>query len=164
MFDNIGQKIKTLAIILCVAECVVAIIGGFIAIIVDFDFFFVALLGVTAACAAAYVSSFLLVGFGELIIRVCSIDEKLQGKGIEVVRQQVGVNPGVEKKAAPIRMPDYKCEYIKVSNSKAIGKCQECFEKNREITLCQIKCDLGVKERYLCDECKVRFAKNQSKA
>ena len=80
MFDNIGSKIKTLAVVLFVVEC----IGVFIYAVVTWSlteepisgFLVLAIGGVFA-----WVSVFFIYGFGELIERVSNIDDKLPGRG-----------------------------------------------------------------------------------
>lgn len=103
MYENIGEKIKALAKILFVVEIFVSVIGGLIlsvalryamygfAILL---FFGIAVVGVIAA----YISSMLLYGFGELI----SNSKKLVEIGKEVNSNKTSANISAEQQATPV--------------------------------------------------------------
>ena len=75
MFDNIGGKIKTAAIWFCaLGICACALIG--IILLVSEKSLFGLLIAAIGALLS-WVGSFTLYGFGELIDRVISIDEKM---------------------------------------------------------------------------------------
>ena len=65
-FDNIGGKIKKLALICFIIGCVVSGIGA-LAILFEDGEFFLALLILTLGPIASWLSCFLLYGFGELV-------------------------------------------------------------------------------------------------
>lgn len=67
MYDNIGEKIKNSAKWICIVESISAVIGGIFVIIDDFDSFFKGLLLIVLGPVVAYVSTWLLYGFGQLI-------------------------------------------------------------------------------------------------
>ncbi len=164
MFDNIGQKIKTLAIVICVIEMVAIIISGIALVVVEFESICAVVIAVPIACVLAYAGSFLLVGFGELIIKVSSIERKLTNAEIKEKAKIIPTkqqDETVNNLTQPDKDIDYKCEYIKITEYKDFGKCSECFQKDKELTFCKIKCDLGTKERYLCDSCVKGFLENQ---
>lgn len=74
MFNNIGQKIKTLAKVLCWIGIVFSVITGLASMALNpVAGILVAALGVLVS----WIGSFLSYGFGELIDRIISIDETL---------------------------------------------------------------------------------------
>ena len=73
MYDNIGEKIKGLAKAGFIVEAIAAVITG-IALMVSADYLIiVGVLVLLLGPIVAWVSSWLLYGFGELIDNVCTI-------------------------------------------------------------------------------------------
>ena len=73
MYDNIGGKIKGLAKAVFIVEATAALITGIALVAIDEDLILFGLLTLILGPAVAWVSSWLLYGFGELIDRVCEI-------------------------------------------------------------------------------------------
>lgn len=73
MYDNIGEKIKSLAKASFIVEAIVAAIVGIALLASDEDLIFTGLLVLLVGPIIAWVSSWLLYGFGELINNVCKI-------------------------------------------------------------------------------------------
>lgn len=73
MYDNIGKKIKGLVKVLFIVESIAAAIVGIALLASDEDLIFTGLLVLLVGPIIAWVSSWLLYGFGELIDRVCEI-------------------------------------------------------------------------------------------
>ena len=73
MYDNIGEKIKGLAKAAFIVEAIAAAIMGITILASDEDLIFTGLLVLLVGPIIAWVSSWLLYGFGELIDRVCEI-------------------------------------------------------------------------------------------
>lgn len=71
MYNNIGVKIKALAISTFIVEAIAAIIGGIVLWIVTKEWWCALIL--FFGPILAWVSSWLLYGFGELIDNVCKI-------------------------------------------------------------------------------------------
>ena len=65
MYDNIGGKIKNWAIWIFIVEAIAAVIGGITLIVIDSTL--VGLLTILFGPIAAWVSSWLLYGFGQLV-------------------------------------------------------------------------------------------------
>ena len=87
MFNNIGGKIKKLAIILCILGMIGSIVYAIICFTTSSRYQDLTLIGVlilVLGCLMSWISSFFVYGFGELIERTVSIDEQLahgDGKG-----------------------------------------------------------------------------------
>ena len=73
MYDNIGGKIKGLAKAVFIVEAIAAVIAGIALVAIDEDLILFGVLTLILGPAVAWVSSWLLYGFGELIDRVCEI-------------------------------------------------------------------------------------------
>ena len=73
MYDNIGKKIKGLATATFIVEALASIIIGIVVAVIDNDLVLVSLLILLLGSFAAWVSSWLLYGFGELIDKTCDI-------------------------------------------------------------------------------------------
>lgn len=73
-YDRIGQRIKTLAQITFIAEAIAAVIAGLVIIGNDSDMTVYGLLLIVGGPFVAWVSSWLLYGFGELIDKACQIE------------------------------------------------------------------------------------------
>ena len=80
MYNNIGEKIKSLATILFLIEAVAAVILGITLIATDEDLMLWGALALTLGPAVACASSWLLYGFGELIDKVCDIELNTRGE------------------------------------------------------------------------------------
>ena len=84
MYNNIGRKIKILAkVIACILAAASAIIGvemivGGLQYGKNLQMIGTGMLYIGAGSVAAWLSSFVLYGFGELIERVCRIDDHIR--------------------------------------------------------------------------------------
>ena len=73
MFKNIGKKIKTLALVICWVQIAVNVIGGIAAMVAigrvvnPAAGFFLGLLIIALGVLIAWIGSFLLYGFGQLV-------------------------------------------------------------------------------------------------
>ena len=81
MYNNIGKKIKILAKIICIVIAVFWVIVGFVLIFGRYSSPFVRLIGFLTAIVGpffAWVSSFLLYGYGELIEQNAEIKKEIK--------------------------------------------------------------------------------------
>ncbi len=67
MYDNIGEKIKGLAKAVFIIEAIAAVIAGIALVAIDEDLILFGVLTLILGPVVAWVSSWLLYGFGELI-------------------------------------------------------------------------------------------------
>ena len=79
MFDNIGGKIKNLAVISTWIGIIFSIILAIATWVCEFGFL-LGLIVLVVGFLCSWIGSFLLYGFGELIVRIQSIDEKLNNR------------------------------------------------------------------------------------
>jgi len=79
MYDNIGGKIKVLAKVTFIVEAIAAVITGIALMASDEDMIPVGLLVMVVGPIVAWVSSWLLYGFGELVDKACDIERNTRG-------------------------------------------------------------------------------------
>lgn len=122
MYENIGGKIKTLAKVVCWVEIIACVVGGIVLCCIGSQSYdSVVLSGVALMLLGpliSWVGSFLLYGYGDLISRVQSIEEKRNGSD--------GSNREPEKDSRIAELEDLKRQGL-ISEEEfqnAIGKFQ----------------------------------------
>jgi len=92
MYNNIGKKIKTLAIVFAIIEAAGSIIGGLVLLVealdYDEDMIPVALLLLIVGPLFAWISSWMFYGFGELIEKVTIIARNTRNGEIKSETQE----------------------------------------------------------------------------
>lgn len=85
MYKNIGKKIKGLAKVLFIVEAIVVVLTGVIIISLarDYTIFLVGMLVLIIGPIVAWISSWLLYGFGELIDKTCDIERNTRSGKIK---------------------------------------------------------------------------------
>ena len=120
MYDEIGKKIKTLAIATFIVEAIASVILG-IYFIFDYADLLIILLTFIAGPIVAWVSSWLLYGLGEIIDRLCAIDRNTRAevKSNAQTKEDDKKISQIERLRSKslISEEEYKKEYKKV-NSK----------------------------------------------
>ena len=92
MFKNIGRKIKLLAQIFCWFQILIAVIGGIVVMVLlgkvinPFTAFLAGLLVIALLSLAAWISSFVIYGYGQLIDNT----DKLVTLAVRNERRQTG--------------------------------------------------------------------------
>ena len=127
MYDNIGGKIKGLAKGTFIVETIAAIIGG-IVLLVD-EFIGLGLLTLFCGPVVAWVSSWLLYGFGELICETSEAKEEL----MEINRNiYIMAEPMIAKKDEADRQA--RKEAIERAKQEAIEKVRKTHLTNQAHT------------------------------
>lgn len=128
MFDNIGVKIKRLAFIIFIIEAVISILYGLVYIIVFKNMFY--LLICIIGPFVAWLSSFLLYGFGELVDNSSKIksDTEDQKKNQQIIIKELkklnGSNPNEDKDSK-----NWTCENCGTLNDNYASFCYICGNK-----------------------------------
>ena len=78
MYNNIGKKIKILAKATFIIEAIAAVISGIALMPIDDEFILFGLLIMFFGPVVAWVSSWILYGFGELVDKTCDIERILR--------------------------------------------------------------------------------------
>ena len=98
MFDNVGSKIKALASFFCWGGIIASVIGGIIVITLE-DLVWAGLAVIIIGSLLSWVSSFVLYGFGELVVNSAIIAGK---EGKIVVGGQSGNTVAPQNKSEKI--------------------------------------------------------------
>ena len=77
MFDRIGSKIKGLSSIITWLGIIISCVSGFVLISGGDEQILIGIIVMVVGSLMAWISSFLLYGFGELIEKTCIIAERL---------------------------------------------------------------------------------------
>ena len=126
MYDNIGGKIKGLAKATFIVGAIAAVITGIALMASDEDMIPVGLLVMVVGPIVAWVSSWLLYGFGELI----------ENSAIAVGKETIKPNSS--------NTTDF---------SSRIKKCELCNAEVEETIHCKIQTEHGVIYRHICKNC-----------
>ncbi len=98
MFDQIGQRIKTLAVVITVIGMIVSVIAGC-------DYIFnksrriYGLIIIVGGIIASWASTFILYGFGEIIDKLCDISQSLNEQKILAVAKEAENIDNIDKQA-----------------------------------------------------------------
>lgn len=143
MFENIGQKIKKMAKVFCwigIIGSVVLAISYFVMSKNNGDFVLTGLIVLFVGCLVSWASNLALYGFGELIDRIISIDNKLGKKGSrikDIVLSDSSVSNKSEKQL-----------------EEESGKpCQLCGIRTDKLVEAYISDHKGARKIYVCEEC-----------
>ena len=80
MFSNIGGKIKGLVVIIFIIEVIICIIAGCVMISTGDDgFAFLGLIVMILGTLIAWISSWVLYGYGEIIVKLTEIERNTRG-------------------------------------------------------------------------------------
>ena len=86
IYDEIGKKVKTLAKVTCIVEAVLSVISGFIMIATDEEYILVGLIAMVVGPIVAWVSSWVLYAFGELVDKTCA-NEQHNKELLEIMKE-----------------------------------------------------------------------------
>ena len=79
MYNNIGKKIKGLALASFIVVSIISVLAGLFMFIEDEDMAGIAMLVILVCPLIAWVSSWVLYGFGELVDKACDIERNTRG-------------------------------------------------------------------------------------
>ena len=134
MYNNIGKKIKGLAKGTFIAEAVAAIITGFILFVTGLDSWEhrdLALVGplvIALGPIVAWVSSWLLYGFGELVDKTCDIERNTRGISSRETPSVNEIAPAtsVTKSATVHSDSGWICDRCGTKNPLSSSSCKGC--------------------------------------
>ena len=113
MFEDIGGKIKNLALITCIIGIIASVITGF-AMLANGTF--VGIIVVIVGSLASWIGSFFTYGFGELIDHTIAIYDELYTR-----------NKKIEKKESITNGTD--CKYCGYKIEGGLSSCPSCGRK-----------------------------------
>lgn len=160
LYENIGGKIKQLAKWTFVTEAVISVIAGF-AMLFEGEVVepFVALLVIVLGPIIAFVSTWLLYGFGEIIDKLTSIEMNTRSRSIESVQpnQNSERNAHIAKSQAVIEPKSTERQPVETT-SKPFAE-QKPKVKLEPISQAEIdagywQCECGTKNKtIMCMNC-----------
>jgi len=135
MFENVGEKIKKLAVILCCLGILGSIIWGISILGVSDRYNDTTVAGITTIVVGilgSIISSYFMYGFGELIVHIISIDNKIKENNVanDISKPLVEDKPSNlpvkkvdEEEAKILAEGGWKCPDCGNLNSKFISNC-----------------------------------------
>lgn len=132
MFEDIGGKIKKLAVVTCILGMSASVIWGFVLFA---DSIPIGLLVMAVGCVCSWVGTFTLYGFGELIAETRRNREINQQLLAALKPQQPPVQPESAKRAASVgsySIPGAKNATVSVADS---WTCKHCGTRNPKVSL-----------------------------
>jgi len=138
MFDNIGNKIKGLAKVLFIVLVIADIIVGIVLMSLDDGLIAIGLPIMLGGPVIAWISSWILYGFGQLIENsdklvesVCKAESKqIQPQTSQCVTENATINPVTEK-----------------------GRCEICGKEDVPVCDAKIVDNMGTRYRRICMDC-----------
>lgn len=166
LYDNIGKKIKDLAKGIFIIEAIGAIITGFVFFCIDEEFILYGLLILVFGPIVAWVGSWILYAFGELVEKTSDSEnvarlilKKLNEN--DIILETESKQP--ESKTTILREPvapksnERPIENAKKPNNKATYSTTE-----KETIICSQCNTEQPRNRSVCWNCGVKFVKEQS--
>ena len=139
LYGNIGQKIKNWAGWIFIIEAIAAVISGIVMIVQDSDNALLGFITIAVGPFVAFVSTWLLYGFGDLIENTALIKEKLYGEGDDAVIVTTDTNtrkPSItqpqatnsdDSKVAPPPTGPWTCRNCGHKNKSTDTYCPNCY-------------------------------------
>ncbi len=153
MFEDIGNKIKTLAKTICWIGITITIIITIVLLVVGANAFnqttyiVIALVVLCVGCLLSWLGSLRLYGFGELINNSKEIKEKLNHNSTLTLQKQ------------PIKNnSDFKI--TEINNGTSVGACEICHREAVVLRTCKVENTLECKSLYVCENCINNFTKS----
>lgn len=110
MFQNIGKKIKTVAIVIMITGILLAVLGGLVAFLEEysvsnlFEAFLTFLTVAGLGILFSWLSVFILYGFGELVDQSMAMTQR-QEEILRLLKEQQGTAPRQEERPQPSVRP-----------------------------------------------------------
>ena len=128
MFENIGGKIKVLAVVVCIIGIILSVFYALNLWASGYNnSFWLGLVALVGGSVLSWIGSFFAYGFGELIERTCSIDDKLSKAGSSVSTMIIEKDSSGRDVAMAYNSRDaWSCPKCKTMNPKSRIECREC--------------------------------------
>ena len=137
MYDNIGGKIKGLAKAMFIVEAIVAVIAGIVSFTADDDFILVGLLTLFCGPIVAWVSSWILYAFGELVEDIHAMRKKelpLENDAFD--EEKVNIENNDEENVETFDSIQEKCQLLSEGDIKTKnGVLKKYYGNNKYIII-----------------------------
>lgn len=141
-YDNIGNKIKGLATGTFIIEAFLSLISGIALIFIGFDVYdgdnliIVGIALLLFGPAIAWLSSLVLYGFGELIDKVCKIEENINKINSNDTNESIIETPEINNTDQPLEFKkainSWVCSQCGTRNSSSTMHCKGCYNAKPE--------------------------------
>ena len=165
MFDNIGEKIKTFAKVVCWIGIIVSFIFG---VLLVNSSGLIGILTIVVGSLASWIGSFSLYGFGELIEKATEIAENTRpvntnvgstNNNVELSEESDGIKheykeDGTDRASSIYERHPSMFKYIELDfiEDAGSGRCQICFKQDN-LARYKIKNNVGVRIIPICQTC-----------
>ena len=131
MYDNIGRKIKGLAKAIFIAQGISMAITGIVLMCIDEDLILYGILSLILGPVLAWISSWLLYGFGEIIDKLCDIEQNtgLIRKPSELKKARNQHETETKKAEAAKQEVKKQKEIIAEEENAVFIECPDCGEE-----------------------------------
>lgn len=160
MFSNIGGKIKAWAVIVAWIGIIGSIIGGIVMINSGAQMsrysnpmVFPGILLMVIGSLGAWVSSFVLYGFGQLIEHTASIDSKLQDVSVNPWKKEENETGNSDKVAVEKKLVNE----TKSAQISSIDTKTAKVDRTQEYTTCPFCSTPQDSDRNVCIKCGAKF-------
>ena len=125
MFDNIGGKIKGLALNICWLGIIASLVDGIRIISIEDSWGYGIVIAIVGS-VLSWISSFFMYGFGELIEGVMTLNEKMDGQASTLTSMDNNIYfqseriKSIEKQLSGLQTENNP------DNSEKVNKCKHC--------------------------------------
>ena len=178
LYENIGSKIKNWAKWIFIVEAIGAIITGVVLMATDEDLIVYGLLTLVCGPIIAWVGSWILYAFGELVEDIHAIRNKegipaeeagyetkkeIKHKFEEKVKNESKISVENNQQSPYKRKISYSCIDIIPTGKKAYGTCVVCKTSGVDLEENKIKTEIGTRTLNICAKCFNEFFASRSK-
>ena len=142
LYENIGEKIKSWAKWIFIIEAISAVVSGFV--LMGNDDAVVGLIVLLAGPLVAWVSSWILYAFGQLVDDVHASRCLGDTKSFERTKAE-------STHSVPQNKPLENITELNVQYKS--GKCDFCSTTSDQLVYCKLVDDLGTRYRTICKDC-----------
>lgn len=144
MYKNIGPKIKGLAKAIVIVEAIVSVIIGIALMASDDGLVVSGLLVMLVGPTVAWVSSWVLYGFGELVDKVCNIERNIRGENFDLDEEELLEDNEFNNIITTKEISHKKEETVIPEEYKGIYSCPKCgctIKKGQKECVCSRQID-----------------------
>ena len=151
MYDNIGSKIKSLATVICVVLIILSIISGIAIMIVSEGMVLVGILVAGLGSLFAWVSTFFIYGFGELIENTSILVRESKKISSNTKQEKASVESPLENKTPANTNSSYRASANNISTKTNTVSSTAKSQAALHFKYCP-HCGEAVNSRY-CEMC-----------
>lgn len=149
MYDNVGNKLKTISVLFMVLGVLLSIVTGIILIVISNSFMLYGVIIIIIGPILSWIGSLVLYGFGQLV----------ENSDILVSQNNKETEEDPQEKENAFPTPIIKTvspdNAAYVSNIIKTGKCRLCGKSNEPVYKCRLRFGNKLVDMELCKKCAV---------